>query len=232
MADLMSYRNQIVEASQQIVQSGIMTKSLHGNLSQKLPDREAFLLTAGGSLANMQPENIALFALDGTLIEGTVMPVGAEIIQMHAIVYRTRPEFSGVVHTHSPFATGYACAGKPIPGAYEALVRGGMLDGVPVAAYGPRGSQQSVDNIEKVLRGHDGIKALLLENHGVLTFGDSVSAAVRANQTVEEAAEILLYAQAAGGAKPIPPEMIAATRARAASFAEAGSYSSEGMPRG
>jgi L-fuculose-phosphate aldolase len=222
-----NYKKEVIEASQQIVQSGIMTKSLHGNVSLKIPDQDAFLLTAGGSLANMQPENIALFRLDGSLIEGTVMPVGAEIIQMHGIVYRQRPEFQSVVHTHSPFATGFAVAGKPIPGAYEALVRNGMVDGVPLAAYGPRGSDQSINNIATVLNEHQGIKGLLLENHGVLVFADSLGGAVRANITVEEAAEICLYAYGLGGPKPIPAHMIEATNARAAAFAAAGTFTSE-----
>jgi L-fuculose-phosphate aldolase len=118
-----------------------------------------------------------------------------------------------------------------MPMAYEAMARADMFDGVPLAAYGPRGSQQSVDNIETVLKGHDEIRALLLENHGVLTFGASVEAAVRSNMVVEESAEILLHAMTLGGPKLIPAEMVAATRARAASFAAAGSYSSE-TPRG
>jgi L-fuculose-phosphate aldolase len=223
-----NYKKEVIEASQQIVQSGIMTKSLHGNVSLKLPDQDAFLLTAGGSLANMQPENIALFRLDGSLIEGTVMPVGAEIIQMHGIVYRQRPEFQSVVHTHSPFATGFAVAGKAIPGAYEALVRNGMVEGVPLAAYGPRGSDQSINNIAQVLNEYQGIKGLLLENHGVLVFADSLGGAVRANITVEEAAEICLYAYGLGGPKPIPAHMIEATNARAAAFAAAGTFTSEG----
>jgi L-fuculose-phosphate aldolase len=222
-----NYKKEVIEASQQIVHSGIMTKSLHGNVSLKIPDQDAFLLTAGGSLANMQPENIALFRLDGSLIEGTVMPVGAEIIQMHGIVYRQRPEFQSVVHTHSPFATGFAVAGKPIPGAYEALVRNGMVEGVPLAAYGPRGSDQSINNIATVLNEYQGIKGLLLENHGVLVFADSLGGAVRANITVEEAAEICLYAYGLGGPKPIPAHMIEATNARAAAFAAAGTFTSE-----
>lgn len=227
-ANMANYKKEVIEASQQIVQSGIMTKSLHGNVSLKLPDQDAFLLTAGGSLANMQPENIALFRLDGSLIEGTVMPVGAEIIQMHGIVYRQRPEFQSVVHTHSPFATGFAVAGKAIPGAYEALVRNGMVEGVPLAAYGPRGSDQSINNIAQVLNEYQGIKGLLLENHGVLVFADSLGGAVRANITVEEAAEICLYAYGLGGPKPIPAHMIEATNARAAAFAAAGTFTSEG----
>jgi L-fuculose-phosphate aldolase len=226
-ANLANYKKEVIEAAQQIVQSGIMTKSLHGNVSLKLPDQDAFLLTAGGSLANMQPENIALFRLDGSLIEGTVMPVGAEIIQMHGVVYRKRPEFHSVVHTHSPFATGFAVAGRAIPGAYEALVRNGMVDGVPLAGYGPRGSDQSVNNIASVLEEYQGIKGMLLENHGVLVFADSLGGAVRANITVEEAAEICLYAYGLGGPKPIPAHMVEATNARAAAFAAAGTFTSE-----
>lgn len=227
MANLASIRQEICDAATQVVRSGIMTKSNHGNISIKLADQDAFLLTAGGSLANMQPENVALFALDGSLIEGTVAPVGAEIIQMHAIVYRTRREFSSVLHTHSPFATGFAVAGKLIPPAYEAMVRGGMLDGVPLAGYGPRGSDLSVRNIESVLRQYDAIRGCLLENHGVLAWGSSVEAALRANMTIEESAEICLYAYGVGGPKNIPSEMIEATRERAAAFAAAGTYSQQ-----
>lgn len=230
MSTLANYGKQVeelIEAARNLVASGIMTRSHHGNISVKAPDTDAFLLTTGGSLSSLTREDIALFNADGELLDGHVQPVGAEIIQMHGIVYRKRPALSSVVHTHSPFATGFAVAGQPIPAAYEALIRAGMNQGVPVARYGPRGSQESVDNIAGVLTAFEQIKALLLENHGVLAFGDSVSAAVRANMVVEESAEIVLYAHGLGGAKPIPAEMIEATQARAASFAAAGEYKKE-----
>jgi L-fuculose-phosphate aldolase len=226
VTNLSNYRADVVDAATAIVRSGIMTKSNHGNLSLRVPGSDTFLLTAGGSLADMKPENIALFRLDGSLVEGTVTPVGAEIIDMHAVVYRNRPECGSVVHTHSPFATGFAVASQAIPLAYEPLARFDMTAGVPVAAYGPRGSQQSVDNIAVVLKAYEGIRALLLENHGVLAFGESVEAAVRANMVVEESAEIILNAYKLGAPKPIPAEMVQATRARAASFAAAGTYAS------
>jgi L-fuculose-phosphate aldolase len=230
MAKLADYGKQVeelLEACKRLVDSGIMTRSYHGNVSVKAPDAGQFLLTSGATLANLKADDIALFDADGRLLDGTVQPVGAEIIQMHAVVYRKRREFSSVVHTHSPFATGFAVAGKAIPAAYEALVRFGMNEGVPVAAYGPRGSQQSVDNIAGVLTSYDAIKALLLENHGVLAFGHSAADAVRSNMVVEESAEIVLYAEGAGGAKPIPAHMIQATQERAAEFARAGSITPE-----
>jgi L-fuculose-phosphate aldolase len=217
-----SHKQELVEAAETLVRSGILTRSNHGNISARVPQSQAFVLTAGGGLAGMRAEKIALFGLDGALLEGTVEPVGAEIVQMHAIVYRLRPESQAVLHTHSPFATGFAVASVPIPLAYEPLARFEMTDGVPVAAYGPRGSPQSVENIARVLRSVQHIRGLLLENHGVLTFGDSVASAVRANMVMEEAAQIIANAWAVGGPKPIPPEMVAATRQRQAAFSAVG----------
>ena len=173
-AAIFECKQEIILAAHNLVTSGIMTRSNHGNISLRIPGTESFLLTSGGGLGDMTPVTIALFDLDGNLVEGTVNPVGAEIIQMHAVVYRVRPEFMSVLHTHSPFATGFAVAGQPIPLAYEALVRSGMTKGVPVAAYGPRGSQESVENIAAVLNKVVPLNALLLANHGVLTFGDTV----------------------------------------------------------
>ena len=98
---------------------------------------------------------------------------------------------------------------------------------VPLAGYGPRGSDQSVRNIETQLQQHDKIKGVLLENHGVLCFADNVNGAIRANMTIEESAEIIMYSYNLGGPKALPENEIEATRARAAQFAAAGSYSSE-----
>ena len=226
-----SCKRELIDGAEALVKSGIMTRSNHGNISALVPGTQTFVLTAGGGLADMRREKIALFDLTGSLLEGTVEPVGAEIVQMHAIVYRIRSEARSVLHTHSPWATGFAVAGLPIPLAYEALVRSQMTDGVLVAPYGPRGSQQSVDNIAQVLRGSEQSRGLLLANHGVLAFGDSVATAIRANMVIEEAAEITAKAYSLGGPKPIPPEMVAATRQRQAAFAATGSTST-GSERG
>ena len=59
---------------------------------------------------------------------------------------------------------------------------------------------------------------LLLENHGVLTFGQDVDQAVNANFVLEESAEIIMYAESIGGAKEIPPAKRQAAQERMQSF--------------
>ena len=221
-AEIASQKQRIIEAASLIIKSGVLSLSQHGNISARLPGTESFLLTAGGSLASLTHEHIALFALDGTLLEGAVEPTSAEIVDMHGIVYRLRPDMGGAIHTHSPFATSFAVAGQPLPLIYEAQARFDMTDGVPVAGYGPRGSKESVDNIAGAIEGHGNIRGVLLANHRVLAFADDPVAAVRANIIIEETAILGLNARIIGEAKPIPPHMVALTQQRRDSFAEEG----------
>ena len=114
-AKLSEYRKHIADAAARLGQSGILTKSNHGNISARIPDSDTFLLTSVSNLAQITMDNIGLFDLDNNLLDGSVMPISAEIIPMHGIVYKTRPDAGGALHTHSPFATAFAVASKEIP---------------------------------------------------------------------------------------------------------------------
>ena len=227
-ADIASLKQGIIEAANVLIKSGVMSLSQHGNISARLPGTDNFLVTAGGSLASLTPENIALFTLDGTLLEGAVEPTSAEIVDMHGVVYRLRPDMGGAIHTHSPSATSFAVAGEPIPLIYEAQARFDMADGVPLAAYGPRGSKQSVDNIAGAIESHENIRGVLLANHGVLAFAGDPAGAARASIVIEETAILAMNARIIGGAKVIPPHMVEITQQRRDSFAAAGVQRAEG----
>jgi L-ribulose-5-phosphate 4-epimerase len=215
-------RQAVIENASFLVRIGAISMSHHGNFSVRVPGTDTILLTATSSFDNLKPENLALLDLDGRLIEGEINPTNAEIVHMHAIVYKERPETGAVVHTHSTYATSFALASRSLGCSYEALVRQDMTDGVPLAKYGPRGSGESVANIADALRTTAKTKAVLLENHGVLAFGADPAAAARANLIVEEAAQMAIFAEVLGGAKNIPPELLRATVGRRDDFARAG----------
>ena len=217
-----SMRQAVIDSANYLVRIGAISMSHHGNFSVRVPGSDTILLTATSSFDNLKPENLALLDLDGRLVEGEINPTNAEIVHMHAIVYKERPETGAVVHTHSTYATSFALASKSLGCSYEALVRADMTDGVPLAKYGPRGSGESVANIATALRGTSKTKAVLLENHGVLAFGPDPAAAARANLIVEEAAQMAIFAEILGGAKNIPPELLKATVGRRDAFALAG----------
>jgi L-fuculose-phosphate aldolase len=96
----------------------------------------------------------------------------------------------------------------------------GLPDGVPVAGYGPRGSDQAVANIRAAVQ--PGVPAVLLANHGVLVFHRTPELAILTGGIVEEAAQAGLNAAAIGGPVEIPGELRAAALQRAMAFASRG----------
>lgn len=142
---------------------------------------------------------------------------------MHTAMYADQSDVGCVIHTHSPFATAYAVAHQPIGCWIEALAMFGLPDGVPVAGYGPRGSEQAVANIRAAVR--PGVPAVLLSNHGVLVFHRTPELAILVGGVVEEAAQAGINATALGGPVELPPHMKAAALQRAMTFEQAGTAS-------
>lgn len=219
-------RDQLVETANAVARSGAISLSGHGNISIRIPGRDEIFYTAGPSLNGFSAAQIARIGLDGAVLEGEVPPMAAAVIAMHTLIYQERPETGCVLHTHAPFATAFALANKPIEGWTEAFGIFGLEDGVPLAAYGARGSEQALRNIKSVLTPKT--RAVLLANHGVLCFHTTAAQAAQVNMIVEEAAQAAIYAGTIGGAKVVPPELLHSSRARAEAFEEAGTQRGEG----
>lgn len=202
----MNEADQIIEAIHLLFASEVMSHSGHANASVRLPGQESqMLLTATGNVRTLSAKELARVTFDGEAVEGELAPVAREIVAMHAAVYRERPNVNCVIHTHSPRVTSFALAHQPLPCRYEALLRFGVTDDIPVAAWAPRGSQESAANIVAQLTAHPDIPAVLLANHGLLAFGENPLAVAYLIIAMEEAAEMTLDAQTLGaGAQPFP----------------------------
>ncbi len=135
----------------------------------------------------------------------------------------------GASFTRSPYATAFAVANRPIEGWSEAFGIFGLEDGVPVAAYGPRGSAQAIANIRAAMTPKT--KAVLLANHGVLTWGPQAPLAVQLGVIIEEAAQSAVLASAIGGAKVVPAHLLHASLERHARFDKAGAARVTGTER-
>lgn len=194
-----------------LVRHGVLSHSGHMNFSVRLDDQR-MLLTAKPGTPELRHEDLAVVRLDGTVESGNLDPTNREIIMMHAIVYQLRPDWNAVVHTHSPAITAFALAHQPLPCRYEALLRWGQAEPVPVVPWGPRGSDVSVRGIAAALDQQPDTRAVLLANHGLLAFGDSAALAAQMVTILEETAGMELAAATLGGAKEFPPGALDAVR--------------------
>jgi L-ribulose-5-phosphate 4-epimerase len=207
---------QVVDIARRVVASGAISANGHGNVSVRVPGAAEMYFTAGPSLRDHPLSAVVRVGLDGTLLEGDLPPIQGAVVAMHTAMYADHPGVGCVLHTHSPYATAYAVARRPIGCWVEALAMFGLPDGVPVAGYGPRGSDQAVASIRAAAT--PGVPAVLLANHGVLVFHRTPELAILIGGVVEEAAQAGVNAAGLGGPAEIEPELRAAALQRAMAF--------------
>ena len=207
---------QIVETALRVVASGAISANGHGNVSVRVPGAREMYFTAGPSLRGHPAAAVVRVGLDGTLLEGELPPIQGAVVAMHTAMYQDHPDVGCVLHTHSPYATAYAVARRPIGCWLEALAMFGLAAGVPVTGYGPRGSDAAVAGIREAVI--PGVPAVLLANHGVLVFHRTPELAILVGGVVEEAAQAGINASPLGGPVEIPPDLRAAALQRAMAF--------------
>jgi len=208
--------SQVVDIAQRVVGGGAISANGHGNVSVRVPGAQEMYFTAGPSLRGHPVSAVVRVGLDGTLLEGELPPIQGAVVAMHTAMYADHEDVGCVIHTHSPYATAYAVARRPIGCWVEALAMFGLPDGVPVAGYGPRGSAEAVANIRAAVLA--GVPAVLLANHGVLVFHRTPDLAILVGGVVEEAAQAGINAGSLGGPVEIAPELRAAALQRAMTF--------------
>jgi L-ribulose-5-phosphate 4-epimerase len=207
---------QVAEIAQRVVASGAISANGHGNVSVRVPGAQEMYFTTGPSLRDHPVSAVARVGLDGTLLEGDLPPIQGAVVAMHTAMYADHPDVGCVLHTHSPYATAFAVAHRPIGCWVEALAMFGLGTGVPVAGYGPRGSAKAVASIRAAVT--PGVPAVLLANHGVLVFHRTPELAILVGGVVEEAAQAGINAAWLGGPVEIPEDMRAAALQRAMTF--------------
>ncbi len=185
------HRRDICLAGKWIYEHGHVA-STDGNISVRLgPDRILASPTCV-SKGTMTPDDLVITDLEGRLISGTRKP--SSELGMHLLIYKLRPDVNAVCHAHPPVATGYAAAGialdKPI---LCELVIG--LGSVPVARYGTPGTSELTAQIEPLVHGHD---AILMANHGVVTYGPDLLTAYHRMETTEHFARVSLVTELLG----------------------------------
>ncbi len=198
MVNEFEIKKQICEIGKRIYDKG-MVASNDGNISVKLNDNEFLCTPTGVSKGFMTPEYICKVDRDGKLIQANAGFKPSSEIKMHMRVYKERPDVNSVVHAHPMYATGFAIAGIPLtqPIMPEAVI---ALGCVPIAEYGTPSTEEIPDAISKYLQSFD---AVLLENHGALTFSDTLLNAYHKMESVEFYAKLLYISKQLGGPKEL-----------------------------
>ena len=181
-----------------------MVAANDGNFSVKLSDNEFLCTPTGVSKGFMTPEYICKVDAEGNVIEANEGFKPSSEIKMHMRVYKEREDVKAVVHAHPMYATTFAVCGLPLtePIMPEAVL---SLGTVPLAKYGTPSTMEIPDAVSEYLPYYD---AVLLENHGALSYADSLMGAYHKMESLEFYARLLYQAKMLGGPKELTDEQV------------------------
>jgi L-fuculose-phosphate aldolase len=184
-------RSQITRLSHLIYEKGYVA-STDGNISIRLSDGTIMCTPTMCNKGFLEPEDMVIIDMKGNKLKGQRKQ--SSEMAMHQLIYELRSDAKAVVHAHPPCATAYAAAGIPLNKALisEVVL---ALGCIPLAEYGTPGTPELTDRLRPYIEHYD---ALLMANHGVVTYGSSVEDAFNRMDTVEHFAKISIYTRILG----------------------------------
>ena len=190
------HREEIVHYGRMLHERGFVA-AMDGNLSVRLAGGRILVTPTCLSKGAMQPADMVIVDFEGKRVSGR-RNVTSEI-GMHLLIYRLRPDVQAIVHAHPPTATGFAAAGIALTEPLVCEVVMG-LGCIPLARYGTPGTSELAQTLEPYVSDYD---AILMSNHGVVTYGDTLEHAYMKMETVEHFAQIALVTHLLGRQQPL-----------------------------
>ena len=173
--ELQAARAQLVSYSARLLADGLAVGSA-GNISVRAGDIVA-ITPSGISYAEMRPGDVCLLTLDGRqLPDGTgaqeqEQETPSSETPMHLAIYAAT-DARAVVHTHSPEVIALSAARSELPAIHYAITGlGGPVRVAPYVRFG------SADLAAAAVQALDGRSAVILRNHGAVSYGRDLAQA-------------------------------------------------------
>ena len=174
-----------------------------GNISCRLGEQHVLCTPTMMSKRDLESADICLSDMDGNIVAGNRLRT-SELL-LHLEIYKANPEARAVVHCHPPYATAFSLTGTVPPvgliSEYEIFIGPAAL-----ARYETPGTHAFAETVLPFVRDHN---TILLANHGVVCWSDTVTHAEWLTEILESYCKTCVIAKQIG--KPllhIPEEKI------------------------
>jgi L-fuculose-phosphate aldolase len=188
---LRDVKDDIVEVGRRLWQRGYVAAN-DGNISVRVENDRLVATPTGVSKGFLTPDTLILTDMDGRLVQGDRQP--SSELKMHIAVYRNRPDVKAVVHAHPPVATAFSVAGMALDKCVlpESVL---TLGGVPTVPYATPSTDEFPQGLVPYISRSD---AVLLANHGAVTWANNLETAYFRMETLEHTATIIHHAMLLG----------------------------------
>ena len=170
---------EIIDVSNEIYDKSLVSGK-SGNISARFGNVVAITPTLK-SLSNLCEEDIVLVDMDGNIL--TKGKPSSEV-NMHLEIYKKRSDVNAIVHTHSPYATGFAFSNKKL----KRLEGFGAIKNPYLSEieYEKPGTDELAKSASEGIKDED---VLILKNHGVICVSENLKEAKLLAVFVEETAK-------------------------------------------
>ena len=192
-------RSEIIKVGRKLWQRAYVDGN-GGNISVRLGSQYVLCTPTMMSKGDLEPADICLSDLEGNILAGDRLRT-SELL-LHLEIYKANPRARAVVHCHPPYATAFALAGTPPPVGliteYEVFI-----GPAAVAPYETPGTQAFAETVLPFVQDHN---TILLANHGVVCWSDSVTHAEWLVEVLDGYCKTYLIAQQVGKPLAFIPE--------------------------
>ena len=188
---MMQEKELVVRYGKKLIDRRLTTGS-GGNISVYNREKNLVVISPSGlDYYETTPEDIVILDIDGNIVEGKHRP--SSEAGMHLAFYKNRADVSGIVHTHSKFATAIACMGWELPAVHYLIGMAGHR--VKCTGYATYGSDELA---KKALETIGDSNAVLLANHGLIALGEDVDRAFSTAEHLEFVSEVYYLTKTLG----------------------------------
>lgn len=190
----------VYEANMELPRHGLVTFTW-GNVSAIDRERGLFVIKPSGvDYDKLTPDSMVIMDLAGNRIEGTLSP--SSDTATHLELYQAFPDIGGIVHTHSPWATSWAQAGRGIP-CYGTTHADYMYGEIPCLRCLTKEEIESRYETNTGLliaeyfkdKEYLAMPACLCKNHGLFAWGKNAMDAVHNAVVLEEVAKMAAWSE-------------------------------------
>ena len=153
-----------------------------GNISCRFEDQKVAITRSGIAKKDVEEEDVIIINIDGNVLNGDKKPSSETFL--HLNIYKERDDINGIVHAHSPYATGFSFSDKPL----KRLEGFGEIKNpyVPFVRYSKPGSDDLAHDTAEIMKNED---VVLLKNHGVVAAGINLDEAALLAEFIEDIAK-------------------------------------------
>lgn len=174
---------EVIKTSNEIYEKGLVSGK-SGNISVRFTKKNQDIIAITPtlkSLSDLREEDIVLVDFDGNIL--TKGKPSSEV-NMHLEIYKKRNDIKAIVHTHSPYATGFAFSSKKL----KRLEGFGAINKPYISdiEYEKPGTDELAKSASEGIKDED---VLILKNHGVICVGENLKEAKLLAVFVEETAK-------------------------------------------